>query len=254
MHSFSRIAYLTPVLPWRLPKLMSYQRAISRRSVLLGHRLSGGALQFSAISGFLMEGVADVGVWHKVFNGVPLATYTFISKPGAEAPLVFLGRIEEIKGPHLAIEVARRAGLPLVIAGNVPAAHRAWFERQVAPHIDGDQVRFVGPVDDAQKNALLGSARALLMPILWDEPFGIVMAEAMACGTPVIGFRRGAVPEIVESGVTGFVVQTLEDMAAAVNKLGLIDRRAVRARVERLFSDDAVVEGYLEVYERMLAP
>lgn len=253
VHSFSRIAYLLPILPLRLPKLMTYQRDISRRSVTLGHRLSRGTLEFSAISRFMTAGVADVGSWHLVFNGVPISAYAFAAEPPPQAPLVFLGRIEEIKGPHLAIEAARRAGLPLVIAGNVPDAHRGWFEQHVAPHIDGDRVRYVGPVDDAQKNALLGSARAFLMPILWEEPFGIVMAEAMACGTPVIGLKRGAVPEVVAHGETGFVVDTLDELAAAIGKLDAIDRRAVRARAERLFSDEAVVGGYLEVYAKMLA-
>jgi glycosyltransferase involved in cell wall biosynthesis len=252
VHSFSRIAYLTPILPFRLPKLMTYQREISRRSVAFGHRLSRGTLEFSAISRFMMAGVSDVGVWHMVFNGVPLASYAFEALARPDAPLVFLGRIEEIKGPHVAIEVAKRAGVRLVLAGNVPEAHRAWFDRNVAPHIDGNNVRYVGPVDDLQKNALLGSARALLMPILWEEPFGIVMAEAMACGAPVIGFRRGAVPEVVEDGAAGFVVNTITEMVAAVERIDTIDRRAVRARVERLFSDDAVVEGYLEVYGRMV--
>ena len=231
---------------------MTYQREISRRSVIFGHRLSRGALEFSAISRFMMAGVADVGAWHLVYNGVPVSTYDFAPSPPPDAPLVFVGRVVEIKGPHVAIDVARRAGTHLVIAGNMPEAHRGWFERNVTPHIDGKRVRYVGAVDDAQKNALLGSARAFLMPISWEEPFGIVMAEAMACGTPVIGFRRGAVPEVVEDGITGFVVDTVEEMAAAVGRIGAIDRRAVRARVERLFSDDAVAEGYLEVYARMI--
>ncbi len=252
VHSFSRLATLLPILAWRQPKLMTYQRTISRRSVQLGHHLSRGTLAFSAISRFMMLPVADVGNWHVVSNGVPLTSYRFVANPPAGAPLVFLGRIEAIKGPHLAIEVARRAGLPLVIAGTVPDAQRGWFERHVAPHIDGTAVRYAGPIDDGQKNVLLGAARALLMPILWEEPFGIVMAEAMACGTPVIGFARGALPEVVENGVTGMVVADLDEMIAAVSALARIDRRAVRSRVERLYSDAAVVEGYLAVYEAML--
>ena len=127
--------------------------------------------------------------------------------------------------------------MPLVIAGNIPAEHRGWFDANIAPHIDGTRVTYVGPVDDAAKNALLGRARALLMPILWDEPFGIVMAEAMACGTPVLGFARGAVPEVVEHGVTGFVANDIDGLVAAVGQLGEIDRAACRARVEWLFSD-----------------
>jgi glycosyltransferase involved in cell wall biosynthesis len=253
LHSFSRIAYLSPILPLQIPKLMTYQREISRRSVRLGHTLSRGTLWFSAISRAMMYNVADVGTWRLVFNGVPLSTYEFRSHSDPFAPLVFLGRIEEIKGPHLAIEIARRAGVPLVIAGNIPAEHRSWYEAQIAPYIDGENVTYIGPVDDRQKNELLGRARALLMPILWEEPFGIVMAEAMACGTPVLGFARGAVPEVVEHGITGFVVNNIDDFVAAVGRLGELNRAACRSRVERLYSDAAVVEGYLAVYAEMLA-
>jgi glycosyltransferase involved in cell wall biosynthesis len=252
VHSFSRLAYLTPILPLPIPKLMTYQRQISRRSVRLGYALSRGTLRFSAISRCVMQSVADVGIWHLVFNGVPLSTYQFRADPGPVAPLLFLGRVERIKGPHLAIETARRTGLPLVIAGNVPPEHRAFFETEVAPHVDGANVRYVGPVGDAEKSELLGRARALLMPVLWEEPFGIVMAEAMACGTPVIGLARGAVPEVVEHGVTGFVADGVEGLVAAVGRLGEIHRARCRARAEALFSDVSVVESYLTVYRKML--
>ena len=252
VHSFSRVAYLSPILPLPIPKLMTYQRAISRRSVRLGQVLSSGSLQFSAISRWMMQDVQDIGSWHVVFNGVPLSAYDYRHEPGPDAPLVFLGRVEEIKGPHLAIEVARKANLPLVIAGNVPEEHRAWFDINIAPHIDGVQIVYCGPVNDIQKNQLLGKARALLMPILWEEPFGLVMAEAMACGTPVIGLSRGAVPEVVEHGVTGFVTANLEEMIASVGRLDAIQRRACRARVEKLFSDSAVAEAYLSVYQKMI--
>lgn len=253
IHSFSRVAYLAPVLPLPTPKLMTYQREISPRSVRWGHRLSRGTLWFGAISQWMMQHVADRGTWRVVFNGVPLSTYDFNPDPGPDAPLVFLGRVEEIKGPHLAIEIARRTGRRLVIAGNVPAEHQGWFEREVLPHIDDQQIRYVGPVDDAQKNALLQSAAAFLMPILWEEPFGIVMAEAMACGTPVLGLARGAVPEVVADGVTGLVEQDVDGLVAAVGRLGTLDRAACRERVERLFSETAVAEGYLAVYAEMLA-
>ena len=253
VHSFSRLAYLSPILPLPVPKLMTYQRSISRRSVRAGQTLSRGTLWFSAISEKMMEGVRDVGTWRLVYNGVPLATYAFREYPGSDAPLVFLGRVEMIKGPHLAIEIARRAKIPLVIAGNIPDEHRNWFETEIAPHIDGKSVAFVGPVTDAQKNELLGRARALLMPILWEEPFGIVMAEALACGTPVIGLRRGAVPEVVEHGVSGFVAETVDELLEAIPALDRIDRRSCRKRAESLFSDRSVTDAYLDVYEDMRA-
>ena len=251
VHSFSRVAYLAPILPLPIPKLMTYQREISPRSVRLGHALSGGSLHFSAISRWMMKDVQHIGRWRLVFNGVPLGAYDYRPDPGPGAPLVFLGRIEEIKGPHIAIDVARRAGLRLVIAGNVPPRHCDWFKANIAPHLGGRQIVYRGPVDDSQKNVLLGSARAFLMPVLWDEPFGIVMAEAMACGTPVIGFRRGAVPEVVDDGVTGYVVGDVGAMASAVDRVGAIRRGDCRARVERLFSDESVTNSYLEIYREM---
>jgi glycosyltransferase involved in cell wall biosynthesis len=200
----------------------------------------------------MMQSVEDVGTWRLVFNGVPLARYDYRSDPGPDAPLVFLGRIEEIKGPHLAIEIAQRTRLPLVIAGNVPPEHRRWFENTIEPHIDGSRVSFIGPVNDTEKNELLGRARAFLMPILWEEPFGIVMTEAMACGAPVLGLARGSVPEVIEHGVTGFVADDLDGLVAAVSRLDEISRAACRARVERLFSEVAVTESYLAVYRDML--
>ncbi len=184
---------------------------------------------------------------------MPLAAFDFQADPGPDAPLVFLGRIEEIKGPHLAIEVSRRSGIPLVIAGNVPLEHRAYFEAKISPHLDGSQVTYVGPLDDKAKNVLLGRASAFVMPILWEEPFGIVMAEAMACGTPVIGLARGAVPEVVEQGVTGYVTEDVDGLVAAVGRLDTISRAKCRERVERFFSDRAVVDAYQNIYKEMLA-
>ena len=116
-----------------------------------------------------------------------------------------------------------------MIAGNVPAEKKAWVDACVMPHVDGQQVTYIGPVDDVAKNALLGKARALLMPILWEEPFGIVMAESLACGTPVIGLRRGAVPEVVDDGVTGFVCDTVNELVASAVKVPSLSRAACRA-------------------------
>jgi glycosyltransferase involved in cell wall biosynthesis len=181
-------------------------------------------------------------------NAVPIDRYQFAPAVAADAPLVFLGRIEPIKGPEIAVDIARRAGRRLVIAGNVPDAYRRFFDDAIAPCVDGRQISYVGPVDDAAKNALLGTAAALLMPIQWDEPFGIVMAEALACGTPVVGLARGSVPEVVDDGVTGFVGATVEDLAAAVAKLDAIDRAACRRAAEERYSDAVVVSHYEALY------
>ncbi|MBS1834771.1 MAG: glycosyltransferase [Acidobacteria bacterium] len=253
LHSFSRVAYLLPLLPARLPKLMSYQRAVAPRSVRIGTRLSGGSLWFSAISQAMIRDVRDLGTWRVVPNGVPAERFPFVPRVDGDAPLVFLGRVEEIKGPHLAIEIAKRAGKRLVIAGNIPRGHEGWAAQHVLAHVDGDAVSYVGPVDDAAKATLLGGACGFLMPILWEEPFGIVMAEAMACGTPVLALARGAAPEVVAHGVTGWVCDTVNELVCAVARLGDIERQACRARVLSHYSAQAVTDGYLAVYQELIA-
>lgn len=252
VHSFGRIAYLLPLLPLRIPKLMTYQREVTPRSVKWGHRLSHGTLHFSAISQWMMQNTRHLADWHLVYNGVPMDVYDFSPAVADDAPLVFLGRIEHIKGTHLAIEIAKRSGRRLVIAGNIPREYQAYFDEQVEPHLDGERITYVGPVDDTQKNKLLGKAAAFLMPILWEEPFGIVMTEALACGTPVLGLRRGAVPEVVEDGISGFVRDDVDGLVDAVARIGEIDRRACRERAERMFSDQAIVDAYLRVYRELI--
>ncbi len=253
IHSFGRLAALLPVLPRPVPKLQSYQREITLRNVRLSTRLARGTLLFTACSDALRRGVSHVGRWVTVPNGAPAAAYRFSPAVPPDAPLMFLGRIERIKGTHTAIAVARAAGRRLIIAGNVPPEHRGYFEEEVQPHLDGTAIRYVGPVDDAAKNEWLGRAAALLMPIEWEEPFGIVMVEALACGTPVIGLGRGAVPEVVEDGITGFVCGSPAEMVEAVARLPRVERAACRASFQRRFSDAAIVDAYLQLYRQEIA-
>src|SRR5919197_3089270 len=180
-----------------------------------------------------------------VYHGIDLAEFTPRDRPGRG--LVFLGRIHPDKGVDKAIAVAKATDLPLVIAGIVH--DREYFEREVAPHLDGDRIRYVGSVGPEDRDELLGSALALLHLIEFAEPFGLSMIEAMACGTPVIGRRRGSVPEVVQDGITGYVVDDLAAAARAVERVGALDRRAVRARVADRFSRDRMVADYLRVYE-----
>ncbi len=252
VHSFSRIAYLTPILTNSTPKLMSYQREISRKTTKLAYQLAGGSLEFSAISDWMIKPVNDIGTWHMIPNGVDVSIYDFVPSIAHDAPFVFLGRIEEIKGPHLAIEIARATGRKLIIAGNIPTDKLAWVEANVFPYVDGDQITYFGPVNDTQKNTLLGQAAAFLMPILWEEPFGIVMAEALACGTPVIGLNRGAVPEVVIDGVTGIVRDSVGELVASVAEIDHISRAACRADAEARFSSDKIVDAYEGLYRNLL--
>ena len=255
VHSFARLAYLTLVLPQRIPKIMSYQRGVSPRSVRLGNLLSRGTLSFTVCSAHLVRRWQSNGQFHVVYNGVPLETYQWTAQVGPHAPLVYLGRIEEIKGVHLAIKVAKKSQRRLIIAGNLPGAehHRRYFAEQIEPHVDGRTVQYVGAVDDVAKNQLLGSSAALLMPLLWEEPFGIVMAEALACGTPVIGLRRGSLPEIVQDGVNGFVCDAVEQMVSAVGCLSQIDRQVCRRIAEEKFSDRVIVAAYERLYRRLVS-
>lgn len=168
--------------------------------------------------------------------------------------LLWIGRICEEKGTHLAIEVARRAGLPLTIAGEVYrfSYHQAYFEREVRPHL-GTAVRLAGRLSPQEKYDLLSHARALLVTSLVDETSSLVSMEAMACGTPVLALRRGALPEVVQDGVTGFVVDTVSEMAAAVSRADAIDPRVCRAYVESKFTASRMADDYERVYAQVLA-
>ncbi len=186
-----------------------------------------------------------------IHSSIDCASFPF-NGGGREEYLLFLSRLSPEKGPHLAIDVARRTGQRLVIAGNVDGWDREFFERSLLPAIDGDQIKYVGEADSAQKRALMSQARCLLAPITWEEPFGLFMVEAMACGTPVIAMRRGAAPEVVEDGVTGFIVDTVEEMAEAVGRVDDIDSARCREHVEQHFDVPRMADDYLAAYERVM--
>ncbi|MBR1092058.1 glycosyltransferase family 4 protein [Bradyrhizobium manausense] len=167
--------------------------------------------------------------------------------------LAFLGRLTAEKGPEDAIRIARAAGKPLRIAAKIPRGETGYFKKKLEPHIDGRMVQLVGEVDDAKKQPFLADAAALLFPIDWPEPFGLVMIEAMACGTPVIAYRSGSVPEVVEDGVTGFIVQNEHQAVKAVGELGRLDRRVVRARFEARFTASRMAREYERAYRDIVA-
>lgn len=253
VHSFARLAYLLPLLPLPVPKLMSYGRNIANRSVVWGDRLALGSLSFTGCSSWQTSAWHSRSNWHVVYNAIPLKTYQPADSVPQDAPLVFLGRVEAVKGPDLAIEVARRCGRRLVIAGNIPdePQHDTFFRQHVLPHVDNERVVYVGPVTDQQKNELLRRSLALLFPDRIDEPFGMVMAESLACGTPVIALRRGAVSEIIEDGRTGFVCDTIEGMVSRVGSTAALSRFACREVAEARFGDEGMVEAYLQIYRSL---
>ena len=196
----------------------------------------------------MAPGLPFAGVCH---NGIALDATPFRARP--EGYLAFLGRMSPEKGPADAIRIAAAAGLPLLIGAKCrePAEH-AYFAEHVAPAL-GPDVVWLGELDAAEKYALLGGARALLFPIAWPEPFGMVMIEAMACGTPVLATARGSVPEVVVDGVTGFVRDTPDELVETVARLDTIDRGACRRHVAQRFSSDAMTAGYVDLAYAELA-
>lgn len=249
IHSFGRLAYLLPFIHSKIPKVMSYQREPTINQIINAKKIfRKNTLSFTGCSEYISKQIVPYAKSAVVYNGVETLKYDFVSAVDQNAPLVFLGRIEPIKGTHIAIAIAERTGKKLVIAGNIPPAYQTYFDEEIKPKLS-DQIKYVGAVNDEQKNLLLGNAIAFLMPIEWDEPFGIVMAEAMACGTPVIGFRRGAVPEIVKNEQTGFVCHTLDEMVSAVNSIHNINRKLVREDCEKRFSSAVIIEKYLAIYQ-----
>jgi glycosyltransferase involved in cell wall biosynthesis len=261
IHSFGRLAALLPVLPVRrLPKIQTYHRVpVPWRGVRRAVRLAGASLTFTACSHSVHRGRAAHGslggCWRTIPNAIEVERYTCAVDVPPDAPLVVLGRLERGKGAHHAIAIARAADRALVIAG--PRADTGpeaeYFDRQIAPAVDGAAVRYVGPVDDRQKGVLLGAALALLMPVEFDETFGLVMIEAMACGTPVIAFARGGIPEVIRDGVNGVLCRTPEEAVRAVKDLHRIDRAGVRADCEARFGADTMVEAYEHLYEAVIA-
>ncbi len=185
-----------------------------------------------------------------VYHGLPPDLLTLGQGQGGY--LAFIGRISPEKGPERAIEIARRVGLPLVMAAKVDRVDQEYFKECVEPLLTDPLIEFVGEIGDHEKQALIGDATALLFPIDWPEPFGLVQIEAMACGTPVIAFRRGAVPEIVENGVTGLIVNSVEEAVAAIPAAQRLDRETIRRRFDERFQVERMTRDYVALYTRLI--
>lgn len=257
LHSFSRIAYLTPFISASLPKVMSYQREPNRRTTYWATKLAGSSLSFTGCSDYICrKGQVSGGQWHTIHNCVVLDKFAFQPQVASDAPLVFLSRLERIKGVHMAIAVARKTGRRLIIAGNRVSSveGEAYWQREIAPYIGRDGIEYVGSVDDVQKNKLLGEAAAMIVPIEWNEPFGIVFAESLACGTPVVSCPTGALPEIVREGIDGFLVEDFESACRAVENLGQINRYDCRERAVSQFSSEVIVRQYETLYRSLVPP
>ena len=208
---------------------------------------------FVSISNSQRRPELDLNYVATVYNAIATDKFDFYPQSDEPPYLAFLGRMSAEKGPHLAIEIAKRSGWRLKMAGKIDFTNEVFFEREVAPHIDGNQIEFIGEANHQTKNELIGRAAATLFPITWREPFGLVMTESMVSGTPVIGMALGAAPEVIADGQTGFLCKSVDECVAAVGRIGEIDRQACREHVEAYFSLKRMVDDYEAVYQTLLS-
>lgn len=252
IHSFSRLLYLYPIfLTKSTPVLQTYQRKISSKSTTLANMIAGSKLRYTSCGSHMVNNRKISEFCQTVHN----FTDTDYFLPNENIPknyLCYLGRIEEIKGILEAVQIAISTEQKLVIAGNIQPGHEEYFDTIIKPYLSNPLIEYLGPVNDHQKLALLQGAKALLFPIKWEEPFGIVMAEAMSCGVPVIGLRRGSVPEVIQHNETGFIADDIEEMVEYVFKLDDIDRSKVREDCLKRFSLIFISKEYLKIYKYML--
>jgi glycosyltransferase involved in cell wall biosynthesis len=253
IHSFSRLAYLSLLLPFGVKCIMSYQRepTISqvKKATCLAFRKN---LWFTGCSNYIADKIKPYAPSFTIYNGVPLDLFDFNNEISEDAPLVFLGRIEPIKGTHNAISIAQQTNKRLIIAGNIPSEYQWYFDEKVKPHLN-DRINYIGPVNDSQKNTLLQQALAFIMAIEWNEPFGIVMPEATACGTPIIGTCRGAVNEVVIDGINGYKSNNLDKLIYHTLHIQQLDRHQVRKDTEIRFSSKVIARQYLNLYQKLIS-
>jgi glycosyltransferase involved in cell wall biosynthesis len=249
IHNFGRLLYLIPVLNHRAKKIMSYQRRVSSTGIRIATLLPNKNLIFTACSDNCAATGNVSGTWKTVYNCVDFTQYDFNGAINEASPLIFLGRLDKVKGLHTAIAAALKTNNKLIIGGNIPTTNDnfQYYKTKIEPLLDNEQIIYVGELNDEQKNNYLRQSKALLFPIEWEEPFGIVMVEAMACGTPVIGFKRGAVPEVVDEGITGNIVTNLEEMINAINNIEKIDRLQCRERADKRFASTKITKEYLSL-------
>jgi len=240
------------------PQALPFSRSVDRPFVLTLHGPHQGYL--SALYSFYPEVhyvcISDAqgkqeSMLHKqtIHHGIDMSLYRLVENK--QQYLSFIGRIAPIKGTHIAIDVAQKCGLPLKIAGEVQPQNRDYFENRIKPHLNTSSIEYIGPADLKAKNELLGNSLAMLFPIQWNEPFGLVMVEAMACGTPVLATPGGSVPEVVRDGISGFICRNASQIVKRVKNLSF-QPSEIRRYVEEQFSMERMVTRYIDLYQRIL--
>jgi len=256
IHNFGRLAFIAPFLRNKITKLQTYMRYVNKKNIVLFDKVIPKNLVYTAVSDAIVAtGKTNKSNWQTIYNCAPIEQFEFKEHTSSDSYLAWLGRIERCKGLHTAIKVAKLTNRKLVIAGNISTLPEEidYFENEIKPLIDGEQIKYIGVVNNDQKNEFLGNASALLTPIEWFEPFPIIIPESYACGTPVLGFRNGGVPEGIDHGTTGFVSESAEEMALHVKQIPSLDRKKCRLAAEERFSDHQIATNYLKIYQS-LAP
>jgi glycosyltransferase involved in cell wall biosynthesis len=208
-------------------------------------------LNFVSISDSQRKPAPKLNYAGTVYNGIDLKNFEFNSQP--KDYFAFLGRMSPEKGPVQAIKIAKSAGANLKMAAKIDAADKEYFEKEVSPLIDGKQIEYIGEIGPKEKSDFLKNAQGLLAPIQWEEPFGLFFVEAMACGTPVIACQRGSVPEIVEDGKNGFIINTIEEGVVATKKISRINRADCRNHIEKKFTEKTMTDNYEKIYKKILS-
>ena len=256
IHNFGRLAFLFPIAWNKIAKVHTYMRYIDVENIKKLNHLKVKNIVYTAVSNAIVKtGISGGGTWKTIYNCSPIDQFNF--NPSIDfnkAPLVFLGRLERCKGCHTAIKVAKITGKQLLIAGNISelSHEKTYFEEELKPLFDDNQIKYIGVVDNKAKNELLRNASAMLLPIEWYEPFPIVLPEAFACGTPILAFPNGGVGEGIINGITGFISNSAEEMAEQVNQIPEISRHRCRMEAENRFSDKVIANEYIKIYESLI--
>jgi glycosyltransferase involved in cell wall biosynthesis len=253
VHNFGRLAWMFPIAWSKIKKVQTYMRYITPSNIKWLNRIGIRNITYTAVSNAIVKtGVSGGGAWETVYNCAPVNQFDYVPEVSDSAPLVFLGRLERCKGAHTAIKVAQLTGKQLIIAGNISPLkeEQVYFEQELKPHFDDSLVTYIGVVDNIQKNKLLGSAAAMLLPVEWYEPFPIVLPEAYACGTPILAFPGGGVPEGIFEGSTGLISNTAEEMAAQVALIPTLSRETCRNLSINNYSDFVIAKNYLKIYKK----